>query len=200
MVKSTKIYMSVCYSRTKDEFFLLFCGWHQNGWTKAETGHVEEIGWKNVDVDEPTSFLDHVYIWSVINVNAKPNEIIIEEYTKIFESRRDGCVVLRHGTTRSKMRWEILRAGKQKSGTALQSFKAWMIINSSRKNSNQWENCHKCAHNLSEKSLYLPRVGRPDISWSVNKFARAVTKWIQPCDRRLARLISYIRHTNDYRQ
>ena len=27
------------------------------------------------------------------------------------------------------------------------------------------------------KCLYLARVGRPDILWSVNKFARAVTKW-----------------------
>ena len=48
---------------------------------------------------------------------------------------------------------------------------AWMIINSSRKNSNQLENCQ-----------------------------RSVTRWTQACDRRLARLISYIHHTNDFRQ
>ena len=34
--------------------------------------------------------------------------------------------------------------------------------------------------------------------WSVNKLARAVTKWA--CDRRLARLISYIHYTSDHRQ
>ena len=33
-----------------------------------------------------------------------------------------------------------------------------------------------------------------------NKLARAVTKWTQACDRRLARWISYIHHTNDFRQ
>ena len=27
------------------------------------------------------------------------------------------------------------------------------------------------------KCLYLARIGRPDILWSVNKLARAVTKW-----------------------
>ena len=40
------------------------------------------------------------------------------------------------------------------------------------------------------KCLYLARIGRPDILWSVNKLARAVTKWTRACDRRLARSIS----------
>ncbi len=38
----------------------------------------------------------------------------------------------------------------------------------------------------------MARIGRPHILWSVNKLARSVTKWTQACDRRLARLISYI--------
>ena len=50
------------------------------------------------------------------------------------------------------------------------------------------------------KCLYLARIGRPDILRSVNKLARAVTKCSQACDGRLARLISYIHHTSDYRQ
>ena len=41
------------------------------------------------------------------------------------------------------------------------------------------------------KRLYLARIGRPDILCSVNKFARAVTKWTKACDKRLARLIAY---------
>ena len=46
------------------------------------------------------------------------------------------------------------------------------------------------------KCLFLVRIGRPDIIlWSVNKFARAVTKWKEACDKRSARLISYI-HLN----
>ena len=50
------------------------------------------------------------------------------------------------------------------------------------------------------KCLYLARIGRPDILWSVNKLARAVTKWTRDCDTRLARLIAYIHHTYEYRQ
>ena len=53
-------------------------------------------------------------------------------------------------------------------------------------------NCFEC--------LYLARIGRPDILWSMNKLARSVTKWTRACDRRSARMISYIHHTSDYRQ
>ena len=49
------------------------------------------------------------------------------------------------------------------------------------------------------KCLYLSRISRPDILWSVNKLARAVTKRTKACDKRLARLISYIHHTREYR-
>ena len=56
-----------------------------------------------------------------------------------------------------------------------------------------------CSQNVL-KCLYLARMGRADILWSVNKLARSVTKWTPPCDRRLARLISYTHHKNDYRQ
>ena len=50
------------------------------------------------------------------------------------------------------------------------------------------------------KWLFLARNGRLDILWSVNKLARAVTKWTKACDKRLARLISYIHHACEYRQ
>ena len=41
---------------------------------------------KHVDLEEPTSFLDHVYL-ECTQRECKPNEIIIEGYTKVFESR-----------------------------------------------------------------------------------------------------------------
>ena len=50
------------------------------------------------------------------------------------------------------------------------------------------------------KCLYLARIGRPDILWSVNKFARSITKWTKACDKRLNRLISYIHHICEYKQ
>ena len=50
------------------------------------------------------------------------------------------------------------------------------------------------------KCLYLARIGRPDILWSVNKLARSITKWTKACVKRLNRLISYIHHTCEYKE
>ena len=50
------------------------------------------------------------------------------------------------------------------------------------------------------KCLYLAKIGRPDILWSVNELARSITKWTKACDKRLNRLISYIHHTSEYKQ
>ena len=58
---------------------------------------------------------------------------------------------------------------------------------------------HVCSQ-IVVKCLYLERLGRPDILWSVNKLARSITKWTKACDKRLNRLISYIHHTCEYEQ
>ena len=52
----------------------------------------------------------------------------------------------------------------------------------------------------SEMSIFGSCIGRPDILWSVNKHARAATKWTNACDKRSSRLISYIHHTCECRQ
>ena len=55
------------------------------------------------------------------------------------------------------------------------------------------------------KLLKIPKSECPD-KWirlpktQMAKLARAVTKWTRACDRRLARLMAYIYHTNDHRQ
>ena len=56
-----------------------------------------------------------------------------------------------------------------------------------------------CPQNVV-KCIYLARTGRPDILWSVNKLARAITKWTKSCDKSLARLIFSIHQTCEYRQ
>ena len=41
---------------------------------------------KNIDLKESTSFFDHLYLWGTQR-ECKPIETIIEEYTKMLESR-----------------------------------------------------------------------------------------------------------------
>ena len=62
------------------------------------------------------------------------------------------------------------------------------------------EPCHKSMLSIVLKCMYLARIGRPDILWSVNKLARSITKWTKACDKRLNRLNSYIHHTCEYKQ
>ena len=95
---------------------------------------------KNVDLDEPTSFLDHVYL-GYTQRECKPKETIIEQFTQMFEFRisagateklpgpeklhaKNRGLVLRHGRTCSKMRSAVLRTDKQNSRAAFQSFKS----------------------------------------------------------------------------
>ena len=95
---------------------------------------------KNVDNEEPTSFLDHVYL-GCTQRERKPNEKINGQNNKMFESRisagateklpgwdktsrENFSVVLRHGRTCSKMRGTVLRIGKQEDGATFQGFQS----------------------------------------------------------------------------
>ena len=73
-----------------------------------------------------------------------------------------------------------------------------MIINSKEEEMKSVGDMSEVCSQLVLKCLYLARIGRLDVLWSVNKRARSVTHWTQACDRRLARL--YIHHTNNFRQ
>ena len=93
-------------------------------------------------------------------------------------------------------------ANKQSSNCTRSPRHVLTTISSKKKKKwKRWENCPKSARTSSFlKCLYLARIGRPDILWPVNKLAPEVTKWTRACDRRVARLISYIHNTSDYMQ
>ena len=58
----------------------------------------------------------------------------------------------------------------------------------------------KVASRIVLKVLYLARMGRPDVLWSVNTLTRKVTKWTTGCDKRTLRLISYLQKTKEWGQ
>ena len=78
--------MSVCSSKTR----IILIGTRgrlKNDREEAEyDSHVEQIDEKNIVLDEPTSFLDPIHL-GCTQRECKPNEHLIEEYTKMFESR-----------------------------------------------------------------------------------------------------------------
>ena len=55
----------------------------------------------------------------------------------------------------------------------------------------------KEASKIVLKALYCARLARLDLLWTVNAFAREVTKWTVACDKRLHRLMCYIHSTKD---
>ena len=55
----------------------------------------------------------------------------------------------------------------------------------------------KCCSKAVLKCLYMTRLARPELYWTVNTLAREVTKWNVACDKRLHRLISYIHCKKD---
>ena len=115
-------------------------------------------------------------------------------------SRKNNCMVLWYGRTRQKVCGKILWTGKQKNEQLHKVSSPCLDDHQFKKE--ELETVGDLAEVCSQivlKCLYLARIGGPDIPWSVNKLARAVTKWTRSCDRRSARLISYIHHTQDCR-
>ena len=60
--------------------------------------HVKEID-ENIDIGEPTSFLDHVFL-GCTQRECKPNEIFVEQYKEMCESRMSA------GATEKQPGWE----------------------------------------------------------------------------------------------
>ena len=167
---------------------------------------------KNVDLEEATSFLDHIYL-GCTQCECKPNELIIEEDTKMFESRisagatetvtrvrkasrKNGRMVLRYGRTCSKMRVErYCELANEKTEQLYQVSIPCLDEHNFKKD--ELETVGELSQVCSPIvliCLYPARIGRPNNLWSVNESSH---EWTQPCDRRLARLISYIHHASD---
>ena len=131
------------------------------------------------------------------------NEFLLEQL-KISRvgktSRKDGCVVFRHGRTCSKKRGKILRIGEEQDRATVQSFKnpAWMIITSRKRNLNQLEKCQKVCSQI---------VLKPGTSWQTGHLvdSKQTCSISHQVDRSWWPTVSSIdslhfHHTNDHRQ
>ena len=170
---------------------------------------------KEVDLVEPTSFLDHVYL-GCTQRQCEISKNTVDNYRTMFESRISAGRLekLPYPQNLRISSWSYDMEGHAKKCVERYCELANKTTQQLHKVSTPCIDDHhfkeeemKSVGELSQlcsqivlKCLYLARVGRPDILWSVNMLARSVTRWTQACDRRLARLISYIHYTSDYHQ
>ena len=149
---------------------------------------------KDVDLGEPTSFLDHVSL-GCTQREWKISTDTVDKYRDLYESR------ISAGATK-----KLLCSGKPDADISSWSYDmerhAKKCVERYCELANKTtQQLHKVAtpcvddHQCKEeelgsvgelskvspqivlKCLYLARIGRPDILWSINKLARAITKW-----------------------
>ena len=132
---------------------------------------------KNIDIEEPTSFLDHVYLGSTQR-KCKPNEKIISQYNKMFETRISaGAIEKLPGWDKPRAKtsawsYDMGHARKcverycelahKKTEQGFQSLFG-RSPNQKEELENKGELSEVCSH-IVLKCLYLARIGRPDIS------------------------------------
>ena len=165
---------------------------------------------KEVDLGEPTSFLDHVYL-GCTQRQCEISKDIVDEYRTMFESRvsTGGTEKLPNSEHFRISSWSYDMEGHAKKCVQRYCELAHRATQQLFQVSTPCIDDHhfkeeelksvgelsKVSSQIVLKCLYLARVGRPDILWSVNKLPRSITKWTKACDKRLNRLISYIHHT-----
>ena len=167
---------------------------------------------KEFDLGEPTSFLDHVYL-GCTQRQCQISIYIVDNYRTMFESRisAGGVEKLPFSQNLRISSWYYDMAGHAKkcverycelaNKTTQQLYKvSTPCVDDHHFKEEEMKSVGELSQVCSEivvKCLYLARIGRPDILWSVNKLARSITKWTKACDKRLNRLISFfITHVN----
>ena len=173
---------------------------------------------KNVDLDEPTSFLDHVYL-GCTQRECKPNEIIIEDFSKMFESQ------IFAGATEKLPGWEKPHAITVAWSNDMEGHDRKCLERYCELANKEVEQLFKvsspCSDDHQLKQEEIESVGELWTGLLTNCLKHACTWhesedqtfyglstilqeqsqiWTQACDRRLARLISYIHHTKEFRQ
>ena len=140
--------------------------------------------WWNLWIKMNQYHFSTMYIWNALNVNVNRTKTLLlkrekcsnHEFLlpqlKIDQDGRNFTQKLSRGPTT----WNDMRKSAK-----------WGIVNWQSRVGDLSDVCSQ----IDLKCLYLARFGRLDILWSVNKLARAVTKWTRACDRLLARLIPY---------
>ena len=152
--KSAELGLSFCSQETRI-ILVGVRGRHQNGWKEAEYGtHV--VNWWRMLILTSLRRFSITYTWGCAQRECKPKEIIIEDYTKMFESRISAGATENylgrknltqkqlHGPMMwkdmPKSMWKDTADWKRRKMSNCRKFQviAWMDIILRRRNLNQW--------------------------------------------------------------
>ena len=159
---------------------------------------------KEVDLGEPTSFLDHVFL-GCTQRQCEIRKDIVDNYRTMFESRISArrTEKLPYSENLRISSWSYDMEGHAKkcverycelaNKTTQQLYKvSTPCIDDHHFKEEEMKFLGELSQVCSQmvlKCLYLARIKRPDILWSVNKLAKSITKWTKACDKRLNRII-----------
>ena len=162
---------------------------------------------KEVNLGEPTSFLDHVYL-GCTQRQCEISKGIVDTCRALFESRisAGGTEKLPYSENLRISSWSYDMEGHAKkcverycelaNKTTQQLYKvSTPCIDDHHFKEEETKSVGELSKVCSQivlKCLYLARIGRPDIL--------CIKKWTNSCDKRLNRLISDIHHTCEYKQ
>ena len=157
-----------------------------------------------------------MYTWDALKDNVKISKDIVDNYRTMFESRISAgateklpcsgnlCISSRSYDMEGHAKKCVERHCELANKTTQQLYKvSTPCIDDHHLKEEEMKSVGELSKVCSQivlKCLCLPRIGRPDILWSENKLALSITKWTEACGKRLNRFISYIHHTNEYKQ
>ena len=168
-----------------------------------------------IDLGEPISFLDHVYL-GCTQRQCELCKDIVDNYRTMFESRISAgptekfpcsenlCISSWSYDMESHARKCVERHCELANKTTQQLYKVpTPCIDDHQFKQHELKSVGELSTVCSQivlKCWNLALFWRPDILWWTKKIARSITKWTKVHDIRLSRLISHIHHTCDHKQ
>ena len=132
--------------------------------------------YKEVDLGEPRSFFDHVYL-GCSQRQCEISKDTVDNYRTMFESRISEVAALRISSWSYDMEGHAKKCVELYCELANKTTQQLYKVSTPCIDDHHFkeeemksvgELSHVCSH-IVLKCLYLARIGRPDIPWSVNK-------------------------------
>ena len=195
----------LCVHREKGIFLSVYVDDFKLAGKKRNIDPMWKVLNKEVDLGEPTSFIDHAYL-GCTQRQCEISKDIVDNYRAMFESRISANLRISS--------WSYDMAGHAKKcverycelahKTTQQLYKvSTPCIDDHHFKEEEMKSVGEMSQVCSQivlKCVYLARIGRLDILWSVNKLAQSIAGWAGACGGRLDRLILYIHHTCEHTQ